>query len=263
MTVSWMKKGADSVLVAKQEAVAQEIRKEEASGMYRFWLNIGEMCKITFVDGDLDEKGFLVPGRFYEHHLMLNGQWGNNFVCPEKTAPQLGEHCPICATGDRPALLSVFTIIDHRQGVSKAKGTPYKDTPKLFVAGTQTMEILNKIAVKRGGLAGATFEVSRTGEKSPRVGTMFDFEGKTPIEELVKQYTKEEVNPQTNKKELKSYFVVADYEKEIIFRTGEQLAALGFGAAPVSGYGAASAAAVSHQGQVAGPGETTDYASQL
>jgi hypothetical protein len=261
MAISWLKKGAESVQVAKQEAVAQEIRKEEAGGMFRFWLKVGEdKVFITFVDGELDAQGFLVPPRYYEHNLFLDGHYGNHFVCPEKTAPQLGEHCPICATGDRPQLMSLFTVIDHRQFPStKEPGKIYKDGAKLFVANTQAMETLNKIAVKRNGLAGCTFEVSRVGDKSPRVGSMFDFEKKTPIDELVKQYMQEVVDPKTNAKSMVSIFVPADYEKEIIFRTGEQLAAKGFGAPQVSGYGSGS----NTPAEKAEDAPPTDYASQL
>jgi hypothetical protein len=264
MTVSWLKKGAESAAVAKQEQAEAEIRKEEQGKMFRFFVKEGEEAAITFIDGDLSPEGFLLPPRYYEHNLYLNGHWGN-FVCPEKTAPHLGEVCPICATGDRPSLVSLFTIIDHREFTGTKDATKkYKDTPKLFVAKTGTMEILNKIALKRGGLAGCTFDVSRTGDKSPAVGSMFDFVKKTPVAELEVLYTREFTDPKTNVKTKKSIFVPANYEVEIVFRTGEQLAQLGFGSSGVSGFNNNTASHSDASNKAAGDGQSmTDYASQL
>ena len=46
---------------------------------------------------------------------------------------------------NRPSLVALFTIIDHRQIQStKDKTKVYKDTKKLLVAKTQTFELLNK-----------------------------------------------------------------------------------------------------------------------
>jgi hypothetical protein len=244
MSVSWLKKGEESVAIAKQEAVDQEIRKSEQGKMFRYFLKQGEEGRATFVDGELNGDGLLVPPRFYEHNLFLNGSWGNLFVCPEKTAPHLGMKCPICSGGDKPALIALFTVIDHREVKSKDGTKTYKDMPRLFAAKSGTMEILAKIASKRGGLAGVTFDISRSkADKSPSVGDMFDFVEKSPVEALVQKYMREFKDPKTNKVEMKSLFVPADYEKELTFRSDVELAAMGFGAPQVSGYSAAPAQA--------------------
>jgi hypothetical protein len=258
MSVSWLKQGEASAAAAKQEAVEQQTRKEEQGKMFRFFIKQGEKCQITFIDGALNKDGVLNPPRYYEHNLQLNGKWGNTFVCPEQTAPHLKEKCPICATGDRPALISLFTVIDHREFVSQ-KGTKYKDTQKIFAAKPGTMEILNTIAIKRGGLAGCTFDVTRTGEKSPSVGTMFDFDSKElDLAVLRAKYMREIVDPKTNAKSMKTAFAAADYESEIVFKTGEQLAAMGFGIASVSGYGGG------YQEQASGgAAQGTNYADQM
>jgi hypothetical protein len=255
MSVSWLKQGADSAAIAKQEQVEAELRKEEQGKMFRFFIKEGEEAAVTFVDGELSKDGFLVPPRYYEHNLYLNGRWGNTFVCPQKTTPHLNDTCPICASGDNPTLVSLFTIIDHREftGV-KDPSKKYKDTQKLFVAKKGTMEILNKIAIKRGGLAGATFDVTRSGDKSPAVGSMFDFVKKTPVEELVQQYMREYTDPKTNVKSSKSIFVPANYEVEIVFRTGEELTKMGLGSPNVSGYSTPAAAS---------QGTATDYSAEL
>lgn len=261
MAVSWLKQGAASAEAAKQAEVQAEIRKEEQNKMFRFFVKEGAETMVTFIDGALDPKeGVLVPPRYYEHNLFLNNKWGNFFVCPQETAPHLGEGCPICAgKSPPPSLVSLFTVIDHGEYQSKKDTSKvYKDTRKLFVAKAGTMEILQKIAAKRGGLAGATFDISRTGEKSPSVGTMFDFVKKTPIADLQKLYVTESVDPKTNIKMKKTYFVPADYEKEIVFRTAEELNKLGFGAPSVSGYGVTTSDTPPFDG-----GTPTDYSSQL
>lgn len=230
MSISWMKKGADSVAVQKKDEQEYEARKAEQGKMWRFWLKDKAEAQITFVDGDLSKEGFLLPPRFYEHSLMINGQLVN-IVCPEKTQPDGGEEmkCPLCEGGDRSSLVAVFTIIDHRTVPSKDGQKMYKDVKRLLVVKGNTFEQLNKIAIKRGGLACARFDVARVGEKAPAVGSMFDFCEKKPLAELQAMYMDEIVDPKTNKKVTTTRFVAADYENEIVFRSGAELRKLGYG----------------------------------
>lgn len=228
MGVSWLKTGEESKKMAQQQAAEAEKKKQEFGKMFRFWLKEKETCSLTFVDGDLDPQGFLTPPRFYEHNLFLNGSWGNTFVCPEKTDPNGGGKCPICAGGDKPQLVSLFTVIDHRGFTTKSNiHVPY--SRKLYVATPKTFEILNKLAQKRQGLTGCTFDVTRTTDKAPRVGDLFDFTEKVPLEQAktkwVRQYTDKDGKVQTVNE-----FTPADYDKEIIYRTSEELMKMGFGA---------------------------------
>lgn len=224
MAFKFLKTGAASAQLAQKAAMETEQRRAEQGKMFRFWMKEKEEARITFVDGDLGPEGYLVPPRYYEHNLFLNGTWNNFFVCPEKTSPDAGEKCPLCESGDRPAIVALFTIIDHRQIQStKDKGKIWKDTKKLLVAKPQTFELLNKHAIKRGGLAGCTFDASRVGDKSASVGSMFEFVERHPIDELKKAYQVERIDPKTNAKKLTTNFVPADYEKEIQYRTGEEL----------------------------------------
>ena len=92
---------------------------------------------------------------------------------------------------------------------------------KLFIAKRQTMQLLTKIALKREGLAGCTFDVSRIGDKSAGVGSQFDFvEKHEDYESIASKYglKLEEVQP-------------AVYETEIRYLTPEELIALGLGKA--------------------------------
>lgn len=236
MSVSWLKKGADSAKLQQQEEAAAEARKAEMGKMRRFFLKDKEEARITFVDGELSAEGFLLPPRFYEHFVEHAGR-SDNFVCPEKTNPESGEKCPICEMGDRPSLVALFTIIDHRQFKGK-DGTIYQDTPKLLAAKPLTFEILNKIAIKRGGLAGVTFDVSRVGDKAAAVGSMFDFvEKHTDIEALQQAFQREVRDPKTGKVlGTETSFKPADYETEIVFRSEADLRKLGFGKSSVGGF---------------------------
>jgi hypothetical protein len=255
MALTWLKKGAESASIAKQDQLDYERRKEESGKMFRFWLNKGDSAKVTFVDGDLDPTaGVLLPPRYYEHTIMVNGDWVN-FVCPEKTNPESGEKCPFCATNDRPSLVALFTIIDHRTSYGKNDKTKvYQNQRRLYVAKSTTFEILNKLAAKRGGLAGLRIEISRVGDKSPGVGDTFDCEEKLPIDQLQASYQMERTDPKTNAKVKTTAFLPADYEKEIVYRTGEELVKMGFGGPQVPG------AVASPAGQAA---PTVDYSNQL
>jgi hypothetical protein len=227
MGVTWMKTGDESKKMAQQAEQEAEKRRAEIGKMFRFFMKPKEERKIIFVDGALDAQGFLNPPRFYEHNLYLNGSWGNTFVCPEKTDPVNGGKCPICEGGDRPQLVALFTIIDVNPYTAK-NGKVYSNQRKLFVATPGTFEILNKSAIKRGGLVGATFDVSRTKDKDPRVGNVFDFMEKTDPEilkkKLMRTYTDKE-----NKSVTVCDFMPGEYDKEIIYRTADELRKMGFG----------------------------------
>ena len=255
MGISWMKTGAESAKMAQQAEVEQQQQQDQKGKLWRFYLKDKEEARITFIDGEVSHDGHLIPPRYYEHSLELNGKWGNFFVCPEKTMPEAGHKCPICASGNKPSLVALFTIIDHRE-VKTKKGAIIKDQKRLLVAKSVTMEMLTKIAVKRGGLAGCTFDVSRMGENSAAVGSMFDFVEKNPLE-LLQNTFKVEIE-ENGQKKMVTIFTPADYEQEISFKTPEELLSLGLGASKAGGYG-------NYGGQMNPGGNqgTTDYSKSL
>ena len=208
----WAKKGgaahAEMAKYEKEVAVQQELNKR----MWRFWIPEGEEARVTFVDGTISPDGNIDFFMYYEHNLMLNGKWGNTFVCTKDMEP-----CPICEAGDRSSFVGVFTVIDHREFKAK-DGKIYKDSPRLFVAKKDTIKSLQMLGAKRGGLAGCTFDISRTGEKSASVGSMFDFQEKTSIEELQKKYVRKNTEGK-----IETFFVPADYFKECQYRTAAEL----------------------------------------
>lgn len=202
-----MKKGkAAQKVIAKEDAV-QEARSKNK--IFRFWLPKDADARITFLDGDLDEDGILDIPMFYEHQLHMNGNWFNWFACTQDNEP-----CPICEGGDTPSLVGVMSVIDHSE-FKKKDGTVVKHSLKLFAAKRNTIKQLQKIATKRKGLAGATFEVSRIGDQAASVGDTFDFEDKMKATIIKKKYGKD--------------MIAYDYDKVINYLEAKDLRKLGFG----------------------------------
>jgi hypothetical protein len=221
--LSFMKKGtAAKAALAHEEAKAEE-RKAEAGKMRRYFVKQDSEGQVTFLDGKLDGDGMLDINMFYEHRIKLNGDW-HNFVCTadvDQTQP-----CPICEKGDKPSFVGVMTVLDHSSYTVKSgpnAGKTYTNQRRLFVAKRNTINLLTKLAAKRGGLAGCTFDVLRGGDKTPAVGEQFDFvEKHSKLSEIADKYDLklEDVQP-------------AKYDEEITFRTPEQLIELGIGKATV------------------------------
>lgn len=262
MAIKWLKQGAASADLAKKEAAAVELRKETQGKLWRFWLKDGEDAALTFVDGDLSAEGFLLPPRYYEHNIKLNGQFGNTFVCPEQTDPSSGHKCPLCEQGDKPSLVALFTIIDHRSYTKDDK--TYTNQRRLLVAKAPSFEMLNKLAIKRGGLAGARFDVSRTGDKSANIGSMFDFTEKLEIDVLKKKYMRT-YKDKDGKEVTVCDFEPANYEEEIVFKGEDELRKLGFGKSGVAGnVSGFSGGQSSSQGAAGAPAnKPVDYSAEL
>ena len=215
MTVSFLKKGKDAH--AQVEKADQETEKKKAAAsVRRFFLPKDKETQITFLDGDLDEDGLLETVTFWEHNLRLNGRWFNYFTCTQDDEP-----CPICQGGDTPSLVAVFSIIDHTKWVDK-NSVSHQHERRLFACKRETFKRLQKLATKRKGLAGVTFDVSRIGEKSPAVGSDFDFSEKRAMSELIEAYS-------VTEEDVASY----NYEEIITYRNAEELRGLGFGIMPI------------------------------
>lgn len=220
--LSFLKKGTAAKAAVDEAEAKAELAKAEAGRLWRFFLKDGADAQITFLDGELDDAGMLDTPVFWEHTLYTAGDV-KNYVCTaeeDQTQP-----CPICESGDKPSLVQVFTIIDHRphtiqRGPNAGKVIPH--SIKLLVAKPGTRKLLAKIASKRGGLTGCTFDVSRTGDKSPAVGDQFDFVTKaTSYEEIAAKY------------DLPVDLVkAADYDEEIRYIEPEELIKAGVGKAP-------------------------------
>lgn len=202
---------------AAQKAQAAEEKKQEArqNEVRRFWLNAGQDGQVTFLSGDIVD-GVLEAPMWYEHNLYLNGNWGNFVVCISEEEP-----CPMCEGGSTSNLMAGFTIIDHtpyevKKG--KNKGKVYKNQIKILVCYQKTYKLLQKLAIKRDGLVGATFDVSRTDKNAVRVGDVFDYVGKTDLEELQVQYGSKDTKIEA-----------IDFSKILTYMTRDELMACGYG----------------------------------
>jgi hypothetical protein len=158
------------------EQIEKEIEAKRSSNkVHRFWMPVGKTTRIVF----LDDK----PPVYEEHNPQINGSWKHWFTCNK----MFGEPCSHCEAGTYAYTAGAYTIIDGTEWVDK-KGKTHKNEKKLFVAKIDTLKKLKQISAKRGGLRGCVFEVSRTGDKSPGTGDMFDFEKKLSEEELKKLF---------------------------------------------------------------------------
>ena len=175
--MSLFKRGYDDL-----DRIEKEIQeRRNTNTVYRFWLPPSKTTRIVFLDDN--------PPIYEEHQLKIKGDWRNWFTC----GTPLGMPCECCERGDRPYTAGAYTIIDGTEWTDK-KGNVHKNERKLFVAKFETLKKLKQISVKRGGLRGCVFEVTRTSDTSPSTGDMFDFEKKLTEEELQKLF-KENAEP--------------------------------------------------------------------
>lgn len=209
---SFLKTGKAAATSFKEEEAKAEAAKDQAGKLWRFRINkdnYEEEFRITFLDGEINEFDLLDTPSFYEHTIFFNGKW-QNFVAPED------EEDPIAEQHDRKAdFVQAFTVIDHTPFTRK-DGTKIKASKKLFICKRTTLKLLTNIAKKRGGLTGASFDVMRSGDKSPAVGDNFDFVEKKTLQELAKEYGEDLASP-------------ADYAEEIPYYTRSELLEMGIG----------------------------------
>lgn len=245
---SFMKKGKAAQQMHKKAEAETEAKKQASENQVnRFWMPNDSERQITFLDGEVDADGVLNANSFWEHQLKLGGHWRNWYPCT-----QLEEECPICEGGDNASLVTIFTIIDHEPFTSKKTGKTYQNERKLLAVKREVYKRLQKIAAKRGGLAGITFDVSRGGDKSPGSGELFEFVEKRTTAEIAKAYNlkADDVKP-------------FDYDKVIVYNNAKKLREMGFGAEGGAGgkaIGSADGDALSGGGS---KGQVEDYDDEV
>jgi hypothetical protein len=212
MGITFLKKGKEAHKALQEADAAAEIRAAQR-GVRRFWVPKDGEANVTFLDGGLTSDGLLDTTSFNEHRMKINGSWRNYFPCVAQYEP-----CPLCQMdNNQPSLVSLFTVIDHGKYTDR-NGKLHQHERKLFVAKRDTIKRLQKLAAKRGGLTGWQVSISRTGDRSPEVGTDFDFIEKRDPADFVKslKLKPEDVLP-------------FNYEEVITYYTGDELRKLGFG----------------------------------
>ncbi len=202
----FLKKGMSAQNAMQAEESKAQQAAQEKGKLWRFYLKDNEERRVTFLDGDLDASGMLDIFMYYEHTVFHNGKW-TQFPCVAEQEP-----CPICESGERAALVGVFTVVDHTP-FKKKDGSTIERSRRLYVAKRNTVKILQTLATKREGLAGCTFDISRSGDKSPSAGNLFDFIQKDDMKDVAAAWG-DDGKP-------------ADYSTEIVYRTRAQLIELG------------------------------------
>lgn len=214
--------GAAKEALQRERALAKQRDLDRENSVFRFYLKPEQEETITFLDGDLDEDGDLENICYYEHTINTKGY--PKYVCIND--PSTGVECPICATGDNPYFATVFTVLVHKEWASKQDikdGIKHEASIQLFVAKSSVADKLRKKAKKYGGLAGVTFEVSRSNADAFNVGDDFDYVQKNTLAELVDGFPNEvDKNGNTVVKPL-------DYNKVLQIYSESELHDLGFG----------------------------------
>ena len=246
----WLKRGAAAAKALADAEKEAQIRAEQNQKTHRFWVPAGQEARFTFVDGFLTPENTVDFIALKEHALFMNGKYHNYFSCLDTGGPE-GQVCPLCVGGDTAYFAGAFTVIDHRAYKNEKTGKVFTNQRRLFVAKRETIKLLQQLGIKRGGLAGCTFDAMRSGDKSPGVGNSFDFIEKNSIEDLKKKFMVLDANGKPF-----DVFSPLDYEKEFTLLTKEEMLARGFGPPPTS-----NAAAVNYATQGASaPSEETQQA---
>lgn len=248
----WLKTGVEARAAMDEADAAAEKAKEESGRLFRFFIPEDDEATITFLDGDLDDDGRLMIPMLYEHRVLHAGKW-TTFLCIADAEP-----CPLCENGDRPALVGVMTVINHSPYTIKNgpnAGKQIANRKQLYVATRSTIKKLQKIASKKGTLRMHSYEVSRSEDKSPRVGDMFMHVHEWGSVEELKDYLIGKGDDNDNPFPVKADEVddlvePADYAYELIYRDGEELAKMGLTTSSPIGHGSQGGASTSMKGKI-------------
>ena len=110
----------------------------------------------------LDDEGF----SFWEHTVQVNGKW-TQVTCRKQTGD-----CPLCESGDRPYLITLFTVIDTKEYMSR-DGEKKKNQKKVHALKPNAAANLFNLKDKCNGLKGKGVLVTRNGSKDPASGSLF------------------------------------------------------------------------------------------
>jgi hypothetical protein len=173
----WFQTGYDSVGQEVQRLDKQ--REDWANAIRRYWMpeKTGTPPKtlvnnVVFVDG--------IPFTYREHQFYLDGHWRNWNTCLIGT----GEKCCFDEAGNKNYFVGAYTVLDGSEWKAK-DGTIHRWETTLYPAKGDALKALRILADARGGdLAGCWFRVSRSGDKSPNMGNVFDFVERLPTKKI-------------------------------------------------------------------------------
>jgi hypothetical protein len=165
--MSWFDTGFSKVKETQNKEIPQDGK------MRRFFCTNNGSATIVFLDdfnGRFKHDGIevpTVPFAFYEHCVYVDG----NFKDPHYYTC-LGRGCPLCQqkyTKKQVFALTILNLWKDKEGKEKA-------SKQLLVMPRQTTLLIDAKLQKKGNLAGLKYAVSRSGDKSPRVGNDFEYE---------------------------------------------------------------------------------------
>lgn len=156
-------------------------------GTRRFWLAPSTSGKVIF----LDALPFLVR----EHQLKIGDSYQNWYPCLSNWPDAAG--CPLCDTGDDPAMVAFLTVLSLFQ----KKDGVWSASKQLFPMKSQTYKSMEQYmqSPERRDLTGWVVKAMRADGRSASVGSTFDFERKiaaNPGETVVQAIARECSDPQ-------------------------------------------------------------------
>jgi hypothetical protein len=172
----WFQTGYDAV--GEEVKRIDTMREEWKNQIRRYWMPEKDdngktiVAVVVFIDG--------IPFSYREHQFYLNGNWRNWQTCLVGT----GAKCPYCEAQNKNYFVGAYTVVDTREWKSK-DNTVHKNEISFYPVKGDALKALRILADARGGdLAGCAFRVSRSGDKSPNTGNVFDFIERLPTKKI-------------------------------------------------------------------------------
>jgi hypothetical protein len=125
----------------------------------------------TYVAG-----GVAVHNCIHEHNPKINGQFKDNWFTCRKGADINDLACPMCSSKVRRYYIGFITVLDATGWQTKKDNKLVIYQRQLFPMKVESLKRFKILKHKKTHLVGAMFDVTRTDDRSPQCGDMFDFE---------------------------------------------------------------------------------------
>lgn len=157
--MSWYTRDSRNAVEANRKAIETE-REERTKVPFRVIVKPSEEDRKLIY---LDDEGF----SFWEHTMNIPGQGWKQLTC---LRPNPG--CPMCAMGDRPYYVTLFSVVDTKEYKDR-QGNVHKNKKKIHALKTEAAGKLFKLKEQCGGLKGRGILTSRGASTEPSSGSMF------------------------------------------------------------------------------------------
>lgn len=162
-------RGADGARQTEVELERQkqkaEQRKATGNMPFRFRVPVGETRRIIICD---EAPDFFM----YEHALKdAEGRWGRLFTGCVKTF----DNCPVCEAQKQESYYAMFLTCIDLTPFTLRDGTEVEFSRKLLVVKPAQQKKFLRFFNKEGTLRGASFDMSRDGDKDSAIGNDIEF----------------------------------------------------------------------------------------